>query len=77
MSSSEEIERLIRKYQKAANDATTAAARADYGDNSWGHKGLEQRAKAARGVVAGLKLALDVVRKNELQEENDNDNDQT
>lgn len=76
MKTSEEIERLIRKYQKAANEATTQAARADYGENTWGRTGLEHRAKAARGVVAGLKLALDVVRKNELQEENDNDTDQ-
>jgi hypothetical protein len=73
----DEIQALINKYKRLAREATQAAADADYGANSWGKQGLEHRAKAARGVVAGLELALRVVRKNESQEENDNDNDQT
>jgi len=71
MTSSDDIRKAITKYQRLANEATTAAARSEHGENSWGRTGLEHRAKAARGVVAGLKLALDIVIKNESQEEND------
>lgn len=77
MGTDDDLQAAITKYKRLAREATQAAANADYGANSWGTKGLEGRAKAARGVVAGLELALRIVRKNESQEENDNDNDST